>query len=150
LIKTSVPVLGLFGAVACSADTQLATSPLTGAESSARFAISATSRTFQLSSVTPPIECTNTAGAVTTVTGGTLVLSSTGKFTATFATQTTSGGVTTTDAYTEKGTFSQSGSTIVFKVPGPITYSGTIDNGTLTISNYPYCGSTHTAVFNQV
>ena len=107
-----------------------------------------TTQTYVLSSVTPPIQCVDASGAVTTVTAGNAVLSSNGKFTATFTTSTTSGTVVTTQSYTEKGTFAQTGTTIVFKAAGG-TYTGTIDNGTLTIADYPYCGATHTAVFTQ-
>jgi hypothetical protein len=110
-----------------------------------------TSATFTLSSITPPIECVDASGATTTVTGGTLTLTNSGKFTAVFATSTTtSGGVVSTSSYTEKGSFTQSGSTLVFKAPGAGTFTATQDAGTLTIADYPYCGTTHTAIFTQV
>jgi hypothetical protein len=128
----------------CSADGRTSTAPRA---TQVQYALSnVTTTSFTLSSVTPPIQCVDASGAVTTVTGGNVVLSSSGKVTATFATSTTSG---TTQSYSEKGTFTQTGSVIVFKVSGS-NYTGTIDNGTLTIADYPLCGTTHTAIFNQV
>jgi hypothetical protein len=141
--------LVLAATVACSSDIQSATSPFAVAGRDAN-AVAATTQTFTLSSVTPPIQCTDASGAVTTVTGGTLVLSSTGKFEATFATQTDTNGVITTGTVTQKGSFTQSGSTITFKVPGTGTFTGALVDGTLTITGLPLCGSTHTAVFTQV
>jgi hypothetical protein len=133
----------------CSSDIQSPTSPL-NFERTLGSAIAATTQNFTLSSVTPPIQCTDASGAVTTVTGGTLALSSTGKFTAVFPTETNSDGVITSGSRTEKGTFTESGSTIKFKVSGAGAFAGTIDNGTITIANYPLCGATHTAIFTQV
>lgn len=140
---------GTFALVAsCSGDARTTTAPHA---TQALYALStATTTSFTLSSVTPPIQCVDASGAVTTVTGGTLVLSSTGRFTATFATSTTSGSAVTTQNYSEKGTFVQSGNVIVFKVSGGGSYTGTIDNGTLTVADYPLCGATHTAIFSQV
>jgi len=144
LIASAMPVLALSLAAACSADQRLPVGP---DARSPKLAASVTSTTYTLSSVTPPIVCTDAAGATTTVTGGTVTLSSNGKFTAQFTTETTSDGVTTTSAYAEKGSYTQSGSAITFKVSGGGTYTGTLESGTLTITDYPLCGTTHTAVF---
>jgi hypothetical protein len=141
--------LMLAATVACSSDIQSATSPFASAGNDASV-VAATTQSFTLSSVTPPIECTDASGAVTTVTGGSLVLSSSGKFEATFATRTDTNGVITTGTVTQKGSFTQSGSTITFKVPGTGSFAGTLVDGTLTITNLPLCGSTHTVVFTQV
>jgi hypothetical protein len=116
---------------------------------SARVATSVTSTQFTLSSITPDVQCTDSNGAVTTVTGGTLKLSSDGKYSATFATSTTSGGVVSTKSYTENSTFTRSGSTLTFNVPNVGTFTGTLSNGTLTVANIPYCGATHTVVYTQ-
>ena len=135
---------------ACSTDSRIApTAPAAGADLSLASAL-ASATTFTLTSVSPPIVCTDASGATTTVTGGTLTLSPNGKFTATFSTETSSGGTTTTSSYTEKGTYSVSGTTVTFKVPGGGTYTGTLENGSLTIADYPLCGMTHTAIFDQV
>jgi hypothetical protein len=135
---------------ACSADQISSTGAPSASPTSANFSATVTSpANFTLSSVTPPIECTDASGAVTTVTGGTLALGSAGKFTATFTTSTTTGEAVTTQTYSEKGSFTHSGSTLVFKVPGAGTYTGTLDSGTLTIADYPFCGATHTAIFTQ-
>ena len=136
---------------ACSTDSRIApTAPAAGADLSLASAL-ASATTFTLSSVSPPIVCTDASGATTTVTGGTVTLAPNGKFTATFTTQTTSSdGATTTSSYTEKGTYSVSGTTVTFKVPGSGTYTGTLENGSLTIADYPLCGMTHTAIFDQV
>lgn len=154
LMQISRNTLTLFAAIgslayvaACSADGRTATAPRA---TQARYAVSnVTTTSFTLSSVTPPIQCVDASGAVTTVTGGNLALASNGKFTATFATSTTNGSTVTTQSYTEKGTFVQTGNVIVFKANGS-SYTGTIDNGTLTIADYPLCGTTHTAIFTQV
>jgi len=145
VVASALPALVLSLAVACSADQRSPTDP--GALSPKVVSAVVTSTTYTLSSVAPPIVCTDASGATTTVTGGTLTLSSNGKFTAQFATETTSGGLTATSSYTEKGSYTQSGSTITFKVAGGRTYSGTLDNGAVTIVDYPLCGATHTAVF---
>lgn len=135
-------------AVSCSGDGRMLTTP--GA-TQAHYAVSnVTTTSYSLSSVTPPIQCVDASGAVTTVNGGRLVLSSNGSFTATFATTTTNGGAVTTQSYVEKGTFVQTGNVIVFKVSGGGSYTGTIANGTITIADYPLCGTTHTAIFTQV
>ena len=139
---------GIALAAGCAGDES--TAPRRAAPRAPSYAASTSAGTFTLSSVTPPIECTDASGAVTTVTGGTLSLTANGKFTATFTTRTTSGDVVTTSSYTEKGTFTQSGSTVVFKVPGAGSYTAILDNGTLTITDYPFCGTAHTAVFTQV
>ncbi|HJP87315.1 MAG TPA: hypothetical protein VJ852_15085 [Gemmatimonadaceae bacterium] len=137
-------------AAACSSESQSATGLVAGTRVSALQASIASTTTYTLSSVTPPIVCTDASGAVTTVTGGTLVLSRNGKFTATFNTQTTaSDGTVSAGSVSKSGSYSQSGSVITFQVPGVGTFTGTVDsaNGTITIADYPYCGSTHTAVF---
>ena len=111
---------------------------------------STSSGTFILSSVTPPVSCTDASGAVTTVSGATATLSKTGTFGIVIDAQKTSTtGAVTPETYTSSGTFTQSGSTLVFKVPGAGTFTGTLSGGTLTIPNYPYCGATHTLVFTQ-
>jgi hypothetical protein len=133
---------------ACTTDHPSPTAPVAAAGPILASALNGPT-SFTLSSVTPPIVCTDASGATTTVTGGTLTLSPNGKFTATFTTQTSSGATVSTSSYTEKGTYSVSGSTITFKVGGGGTYTGTLVNGTLTIANYPLCGATHTAVFVQ-
>ena len=136
-------------AAACSSETQSTTGPAAATRFSALQA-SASSTTYTLSSLTPPIECTDASRAVTTVTGGTLVLLKNGKFTATFNTETTAtDGTVSTGSVSKSGTYTQSGSTITFNVPGVGTFTGTVDstNSTITIADYPYCGSTHTAVF---
>ena len=137
-------------AAACSSENQSVTAPVSAIQFATLQASTVATTTYTLSSVTPPIQCTDAAGAVTTVTGGTLVLSGNGKFTATFNTETTaSDGTISTGSVSQRGTFTQSGSTITFKVPGTGTLTGIVDstNGTITIVDYPYCGSTHTAVF---
>jgi len=149
--RNSIAFFAITGGLAllASCSDNLSTTPHQRAMSP-QYALSAlTTQTYALSSVTPPIQCVDASGAVTTVTGGNVVLSSNGKFTATFTTSTTSGTVVTTQSYAEKGTFVQTGNTIVFKAAGAGTYTATIDNGTLTIADYPYCGATHTAVFTQ-
>lgn len=143
---TLLATLILAATVACSSDIQSATSPFAGRDVKA---IATTTQSFTLSSVTPPIACTDASGAVTTVTGGTLVLSSNGKFEATFQTQTDSNGVITTGTVTQRGSFTQSGSTLTFKVPGTGTFTGTLVDGTLTITDLPLCGTTHTVIFTQ-
>ena len=145
-LATSLVMASLVAA--CSADRPATTMP--NATASSYSTSPTTSTTFTLSSITPPIECVDASGATTTVTGGTVTLVDNGKFTATFTTSTTSGGVVTTSSYTEKGSFTQSGSTLVFKAPGAGTFTATLDAGTLTIADYPYCGATHTAIFTQV
>ncbi len=144
--------LAIVLSAACTADQHNPTAPDAGARPSMSSAL-ASSTTFTLSSVTPPIVCTDASGATTTVTGGTVKLSPNGKFTATFATATTSGNVTTTSSYTEKGTYSVSGSTVTFKIADGGTYTGTLattgTTTTLTIADYPLCGATHTAIFVQ-
>jgi len=150
--RNTLAVLAATGSLAlvasCSSEGRATTAPRAA---SAQYALSAvTSTTFVLSSVTPPIACVDASGAVTTVTGGKLVLASNGKFTATFMTSTTSSNVATTQSYTEKGTFLQTGNTIVFQVNGAGSYTGTLDNGTLTLADYPLCGTTHTAIFTQI
>jgi hypothetical protein len=147
-IVSSAAMLSLVAA--CSADHVPMSAPRSVASSAASYALTTTSSTtFTLQSVTPAIQCTDASGATTTVTAGTAKLAN-GKFTATFATITTNGQVTTTSSQTEMGTFTQSGSTLVFKVTGAGTLTGTLDGGTLTIANYPFCGATHTAVFTRV
>jgi hypothetical protein len=138
--------LGLVAVLAACSDQSAA--PRTAADPSFTLA-AVTSTQFTLSSITPPVECTDAAGAVTTVTGGTLSLSSGGKYSAAFATSTTSSGVVTTKTYVENGTFTQKGSTLTFKVAGAGTFSGTLNNGVLTVANYPYCGATHTLIYTQ-
>lgn len=142
-------VAGTLALVAsCSADERTISAPRA---TQAQYAVSTvTSTSYTLSSVTPPIQCVAASGAITTVTGGTLVISSNGKFTAIFPTLTTSGGVVTTSSYTEKGTFVQTGNVIVFHVSGGGSYTGTLASGTITIADYPLCGTTHTAVFTQL
>jgi hypothetical protein len=149
-LRAAFLTAAMFAAVAaCSSDIQSPTSPLAAGTRSASTAAVVT-QSFKLSSVSPEIQCTDASGAVTTVTGGTLDLLSNGKFTATFATQTNTNGVNTTGTQTVKGTFTQSGTTFVFKVPGSGTFTGTLDsNGNLTIANLPLCGTTHTAVFTR-
>ena len=136
-------------ATACSSSDQALTAPLSmGAQ--ARTSVSTSSGTFILSSVTPPVSCTDASGAVTTVNGATATLSSTGTFRLVINAQKTStSGAVTPETYTSSGTFTQSGSTLVFKVTGVGSFAGTLSGGTLTVPNYPYCGATHTLVFTQ-
>ena len=146
-LASALVMTGLIAA--CSSDKMATTMPNATAASHA--SAPSTSTTFTLSSITPPITCVDAAGATTTVTGGTLTLLDNGKFTAVFTTSTTtSGGIVTTSSYTEKGTFTQTGSTLVFKAAGAGTLTGTLSGGTLTIADYPYCGATHTAIFTQL
>ena len=138
-------------AAACSATDRQPTSPLSPAAALARAGTQTSSGTFVLASVTPPINCTDASGAVTTVSGATATLGSAGTFSIVINAQKTStSGAVTPETYTSNGTFTQSGSTLTFKVPGVGTFSGTLSNGTLTVPNYPYCGATHTLVFTQV
>ena len=58
------------------------------------------------------------------------------------------GGSTTVTTYQDKGTYTVSGSTIQFRSPGVGTFAGTLSGTTLTAA-YPYCGATHTLVFQQ-
>jgi hypothetical protein len=146
VIATSLVMASL--AAACSADRIPTTMP--NARAASYSSSPSTSTTFTLSSITPPIQCVDASGATTTVTGGTVTLIDNGKFTATFATSTTSGGVVTSSSVTEKGSFTQSGSTLVFKAPGAGAFNATLDAGTLTVADYPYCGATHTAIFTQL
>ena len=139
----------LAGAAACSSSDQELTAPLSMA-AQARASVSTSSGTFVLSSVTPPVSCTDASGAITTVNGATATLSSTGTFRIVINAQKTSTtGTVTLEYYTSSGTFTQSGSTLAFKVPGVGTFAGTLSGGTLTVPNYPYCGATHTLVFTQ-
>ena len=136
-------------ATACSASDQQPTAPAS-ITAQGRVSISTSSGTFVLSSVTPPISCSDASGTVTTVNGATATLGSTGTFSVVIdAQKTSSTGTVTPETYTSSGTFTQSGSTLVFKVPGAGTFTGTLSGGTLTIPNYPYCGATHTLVFTQ-
>jgi hypothetical protein len=134
---------------ACSASDRQLTAPLSATASQSRTTPSTSSGTFTLSSVTPPVSCTDAAGAVTTVNGATAILGNRGTFSLAISAQKTSTtGTVTPETYSTTGTFSQSGSTLVFKVAGG-SFTGTLDNGTLTVPNYPYCGTTHTLVFTQ-
>jgi hypothetical protein len=136
-------------ATACSASDQQPTAPAS-TTAQGRVTVSTSSGTFVLSSVTPPISCSDASGSVTTVSGATATLGSTGTFSIVInAQKTSSTGTVTPETYTSSGTFTQSGSTLVFKVPGAGTLTGTLSGGTLTISNYLYCGATHTLVFTQ-
>jgi hypothetical protein len=136
-------------ATACSSSDQELTAPLSMAVQ-ARTTVSTSSGTFNLSSVTPTVSCTDASGAVTTVNGATATLSSTGTFRLVINAQKTSTtGTVTLENYTNNGTFTQSGSTLVFKVTGVGSFAGTLSGGTLTVPNYPYCGATHTLVFTQ-
>jgi hypothetical protein len=94
----------------------------------------------------PPLTCT-VNGTPTTVTGGSLVLRSNGSYIATFTVQEG----TATETYQDKGTFTTSGSTIQFRSPRIGTLSGTVssDGRTISVPNYPYCGTTHTLVFQR-
>ena len=144
--------LAITVSAACTADQHTPTGPAAGAGPSLSSAL-ASSTTFTLSSITPPIVCTDASGATTTVSGGTVTLLPNGKFSAVFTTSTLSGDVTTTSSYTEKGTYSVSGSTVTFQLGGGGTYTGTLATSgtetTLTIADYPLCGGTHTAIFLQ-
>ena len=141
--------IAITAATACSPSDQELTAPFSSAAQS-RTSVSTSSGTFILSSVTPPVSCTDASGAVTTVNGATATLSSTGTFRLVINAQTTSTtGAVTPETYTNNGTFTQSGSTLAFKVTGVGTFAGTLDGGTLTVPNYPYCGATHTLVFTQ-
>ena len=133
---------------ACSASDGQLTGPMSTTVTPSRTATS--SGTFILSSVTPPVSCEDASGAVTTVNGATATLGKTGTFGIVINAQKTSTtGAVTPETYTSNGTFTQSGSTLVFKVPGVGSFAGTLSGGTLTVSNYPYCGATHTLVFTQ-
>ena len=132
---------------ACSASDGQLTAPLSSTVTSRT---STSSGTFILSSVTPPVSCTDASGAVTTVSGATATLSKTGTFGIVIGAQKTSTtGAVTPETYTSSGTFTQSGSTLVFKISGVGSFAGTLSGGTLTVPNYPYCGATHTLVFTQ-
>lgn len=147
-LSRGLPLLALAVSVACTAEHQPPTAPDARTPLAAK---ATTSATYTLSSVTPPIQCVDAAsGATTTVTGGMLTLASNTRFTATFTTaRTSTTGAITTGSYTEKGTYTRSGSTITFTASDGSTFVGTVDDaaGTITIADYSFCGTTHTAVF---
>lgn len=108
---------------------------------------STTTTNFKLVSIdgnsTPPL-LVCTANGTVDVNGGTLTVGST-TYTATF-TGTDNGAPST---YTEKGKVSVSGNTYTFTAPGVGTFTGTLSNGTLTVSGYVYCGAPRTMVYQQ-
>ncbi|GAC1401821.1 MAG: hypothetical protein NVSMB68_16140 [Thermoanaerobaculia bacterium] len=95
---------------------------------------------------TPPFLTCTTSTSTTTIDGGTLAVAAT-TYTAVFKVTETRAGTTTAWAYQDKGKVTISGTTYTFRSPGIGTFTGTLSGGTLTVGNYPYCGATHTLVY---
>ncbi|HET9677881.1 MAG TPA: hypothetical protein VFP21_10300 [Solirubrobacterales bacterium] len=113
--------------------------------------VSGTTTNFVLTGIdaqtaAPFLTCT-TATSTTEVDSGTLAVGDT-TYTAVFDGTVTKSGVTTPNSYQDKGRVSVSGTTYTFKSPGVGTFTGTLTNGTLmVVSDYTYCGSTHTLTY---
>jgi len=95
----------------------------------------------------PFFTCT-TATETTQLDGGTLATTNTA-YTAVFNGTDTQNGVTAARSWQDKGKLSVSGDTYAFTSPGHGTFTGTLGNGTLTVSGVAYCGGTHTLVYQQ-
>jgi hypothetical protein len=100
------------------------------------------------SQTTPPFLTCTTATETITVDGGTLQVGTT-SYTATFDVTVTQNGATTAETYQDKGKVSVSGNVYTFRSPGVGTFTGTLTDGTLTVSGYTYCGATHTLIYRQ-
>jgi len=143
-------IAALIAAAACAGDRPAPTAPAS-ALAPAASRVGTTTTTFvltQLDGASPPALLCAADG--TTLTGGTLALSSKGTYLATFSLQ--SAGSTAVTTYQDKGTYSVSDGTIQFRSPGVGTFTGTLSttSGVTTLTaTYPYCGITHTLVFQQ-
>lgn len=100
------------------------------------------------SQTTPPFLTCTTATSTVAVDGGTLEVGTT-TYTAIFNGTETQNGVTAAKTYQDKGQVTVSGGSYAFRSPGVGTFTGTLSNGTLTVSGYTYCGATHTLVYQQ-
>lgn len=150
-ISRAAPFLGaaLLALVACGGETA---DPV-ASEAASLTAARTASTTYVLVSVdgnatSPFLTCTS-ATATEAVTGASIVLASNGSFTATVNETVTQNGVTTQQTYQAKGRYTISGNVITLRYAGGTVVTGTLSGGTLTVTDYPYCGGTHTLVFQQ-
>jgi Lipocalin-like domain len=123
------------------------------ADSASLTAARTTSTTYNLVSVdgtaTSPFFTCTSATQTESVTGGTIELASNGSFTATVSETVTQNGTTTQQTLQAKGRYTVSGNVVTLRYAAGTVVTGTLSNGTLTITDYPYCGGTHTLVFQQ-
>jgi hypothetical protein len=122
-----------------------------GNEAASLTAARTTSTTYNLTSVdanstSPFFTCQSTGE---TVNGATVELASNGSFTATIAETVTQNGTTTQQSLQAKGRYTVSGNVVTFKYQAGTVVTGTLSGGTLTVTDYPYCGGTHTLVYQQ-
>jgi hypothetical protein len=98
---------------------------------------------------TPPLfACPNSSIGSIVLNSGALAITKP-SYVVNFSGTQTQNGVTSAKTFQEKGSVTVSGTTYAFTVPNSGTYKGTLTNGVLTVTGYPYCGATHTLVYQQ-
>jgi hypothetical protein len=149
LSSLRAPLLGtlLLALVACGGQTDGSV----GTEAASLTAARTTSTIYNLTSVdgtttSPFFTC---ASSGETVNGASVELASNGSFTATLDETVTQNGTTTQQTLQAKGRYTVSGNVVTFKYQGGSVVTGTLSGGTLTVADYPYCGGTHTLVYQQ-